>query len=80
MVYSFWRKVGKTSRGDLTAIFSSVTNQLLGDMPAKRVNLGPAETRVVFGWPVAKIPVGYYRIDVLFDGAIVWRTYVRVVE
>jgi hypothetical protein len=81
VVYTFWRKMAQRSRGDLTATLSSVTNQVVGDMPPKRVNLGGnAETRIVFGWQVAKLPVGYYRIDVMFDGTITWRTYVRVVD
>lgn len=77
-VYSFWRKVGKVSRGELSATISTISNEVRGKIAPKRISLGDRETRAVFGWPIANLPGGDYRIDLLWDGKAVWRTYVRV--
>jgi hypothetical protein len=79
-VFSFWRKAGKLSRGELSATMSTVSNEVRARVTPKRISLSDRETRVVFAWPIAGVPAGYYRIDLLWDGKPVWRTYVRVTE
>lgn len=80
VVYTFWRKVDKVSKGELSATLSSVANEVRGNMPARKLSLSTTETRVVFGWPVTKMTPGYYRIDMLWDGSVVWRTYIHIIE
>lgn len=81
VVYTYWRKVAKLSQGQLSAMIYSVTNEVRGNLTARKVSLSASqETRVVLGWPAANMAAGYYRIDLLWDGAVAWRTYIHIIE
>jgi len=81
LTYSYWRKLDKVSRGELSATISTVSNEVRGTTAPRKITLtSDRETRVVFAWPIASLADGYYRIDLLWDGKPVWRTYVRVIE
>lgn len=80
LVYSFWKKQAKLSRGEVSATLSNVANEVRAQATPKRVSLGDRELRSVLAWPTAGLAPGYYRIDLQWNGTVVWRTYVRVVE
>jgi hypothetical protein len=79
-VYMYWAKVGKLSKGEISASVLDVSNQLRVRVPAKKVSLRTEQQLFSFTFPTSGFPVGYYRVDVQWNGQAVWRTYVHVVD
>ena len=80
VVYRFWKKQSKLSRGELSATLSTVANVVRAKVAPKKMSLNEREMRTVFSWPLADFTPGYYRLDLQWDGKVVWRTYIRIVE
>jgi hypothetical protein len=80
IVYSYWIKKSKLSKGELSAQVFDVANQLRGSIPGKKLSLGDREQRFSVALAPKGMSAGYYRIDICWDGKPVWRTYVRIVE
>lgn len=89
LVYGFWlkrRTVPKgeavVSKGEVSATMFDPSNTSRAVSTPIKVTLKPAPDyqRVYFSWPAKGLTPGYYRIDVYWDGAPVWRVYVRVVN
>jgi hypothetical protein len=87
-IYSFWlkRTVSKgevaVSKGEVSAkIFDTSNTSRAGSTPIPiTLKPTPGYQRVFFSWPAQSLPPGSYRIDLFWDGAPVWRTYIRIVE
>jgi S1-C subfamily serine protease len=79
-VYSNWIKRGKISRGDVTVVVYDADNKARLTTPPKRLNLRDQEQRLSISIAPKQLGVGYYRVDVCWDGKPAWRTYIRIVE
>ena len=78
--YTYWVKMAQTSRGQLSMTLHDVQNRSVATGVPLRMNLRATEQRASMNVPTANLAPGQYRIDVLWDGVPVWRTYARVVE
>jgi len=68
-------------KGSATVRIYNLDNQLVVESPPAKVDLTPA--KVVF-WTgqveISKLPSAIYRLDVVTDGAPIWRTFFQVTE
>lgn len=80
VVFTHWMKMGRRDRGQVSAHIYDVHNRSVMNISSTRVNLRDREQRVSFTTSAKGMPSGYYRIDVLWDGAPAWRTYIRIVD
>jgi hypothetical protein len=80
IVYAFWIKRAKLSKGELSASVFDATNQRRGTIAPRKVTLKGTEQRFSFALPLRDFSPGYYRIDLYWDNTPVWRTHVRVVD
>jgi hypothetical protein len=79
-VYSYWIKRDKLSKGEIGGGIFNASNQLRGTFQSKKVSLGSGEQRIAFTFSPKGLMPGAYRIDVTWDGKVVWRAYVQVIE
>ena len=79
-VYSYWVKKSKLTRGEVGAAVFDVTNTLRLRVPPRKVSLQERDQRFSFTFSPNGWPLGYYRIDVTWDGKPAWRTYIRIVD
>jgi len=79
-VYSYWKKKGKLSKGEVSASIFDASNQQRGSVPAKKISLKDQSERVSFSFAPKQLAAGYYRIDLLWDGTPVWRIYIHITE
>jgi hypothetical protein len=80
-VYSTWRTQRNTraTKGTLAVTVYDAANHPHA-RAAKPVSLARAAQRFEVSFPVQALPVGYYRIDVAWNDAPVWRGYVHIAE
>ncbi len=77
-IYSFWRRTGKLTKGEISAKVYDPSNRLRVTTPPKRVTLLEAGQRLAFGFPPSALQPGIYRVDLNWDGRPVWRAFVRI--
>jgi len=80
MVYSYWVKKDKVTRGDLAAAVFDVQNKVRLTIPPRRVTLREQDVRLSFPLVPAVLTTGSYRIDITWDGKPVWRMYIKIVD
>jgi hypothetical protein len=79
-VYSMWEQKRKLSKGMVAARIYDQQNRLRVSVPAKKVSLSSAPSRLVFCFPPTAIGPGTARIDVTWDDRPTWRTFVHITE
>jgi hypothetical protein len=79
-VYSMWEQKRKLSKGMVAARIYDQQNRLRVSVPAKKVSLSSAPSRLVFCFPPTAIGPGTARIDVTWDDQPTWRTFVHITE
>jgi hypothetical protein len=79
-VYSFWKHQAKISKGEISASVYDAGNHVRGTIPPKKISLRDEPTRFSFGFGPSSLQPGIYRIDLLWDGHPVWRTFIRITE
>jgi hypothetical protein len=80
IVYGYWKKRGKLSKGEVSGAIFDATNRQRGSLPAKKISLKDEGERVSYSFSLKGLPAGYYRIDLLWNGAPAWRTYIHVID
>jgi hypothetical protein len=80
VLVSLWQRHDKTKAVLVSTAIYDVANRKRGEVPAKKVSLGDSPYRVTQSIGLAGVEPGSYRIDLMADGGVVWRTFVRVVE
>ena len=80
VLVSLWQRHDKTKATLVSTAIYDVANRKRGEAPAKKVSLGDSPYRVTQSIGVATLEPGFYRIDLMADGGVIWRTLVRVVE
>ncbi|MDP8982368.1 MAG: serine protease, partial [Acidobacteriota bacterium] len=79
-VYSLWSRKGKIGKGMLSAKVYDSGNRLAVEVPPKKISLGEIPIRSAFGFSPATLKGGMYRVDLLWDGKPVWRTFIVITE
>lgn len=79
-VYTMWQRKDKVSKGLLAATVYDAMNRARVRMPERKFNLPELPVRAAFSFPPANLEQGTYRVDVLFNGRPVWRTFFNVVD
>jgi hypothetical protein len=79
-VLSEWQKQGKATKGLFSAKVYDYQNHVRVLVEPKKLTLSPALTRSVFSFAPAQLEAGVYRIDLVWDGRSVWRTFIRVTD
>ncbi len=80
-IYTQWQKKDKNGKGVLSAKVYDYGNNLVIDVPPKKVSLSEeTQTRIAFNFSIEKFPAGAYRVDVLWNDQPAWRTFFRVTE
>lgn len=79
-VYSYWKKKGKLSKGEISGAIFDASNQPRGSLPAKKISLKEQGERISYAFDPRSLPAGYYRIDLRWDGTPVWRIYIHVTD
>lgn len=79
-VYSYWKKKGKLSKGEVSGSIFDASNHQRGSVPAKKISLKDQSERVSFSFAPKQLAAGYYRLDLLWDGTPVWRIYIHITE
>ena len=75
-----WQRKDKVSKGLLAATVYDAMNRARVRMPERKFNLPELPVRAAFSFPPANLEQGTYRVDVLFNGRPVWRTFFNVVD
>ena len=79
-VYSLWSRKGKIGRGVLSAKVFDSGNRVVVEVAGKKMSLGEIPVRSAFGFSPAGLRGGTYRVDLLWDGKPVWRTFILITE
>ncbi len=80
-IYSFWQRNDGPARGVLSAQIFDSANRVVATLAPTRIDLpSRVPVRQHFSLNPAALKGGFYRVDLLFDGRPVWRTYFRVVD
>jgi len=79
-VYSLWAQKGKLSKGSVTAKFYDEQNHVRVTLTPKKVSLTTTPARFAFSFPTSALKPGASRIDLIWDGRPVWRTFIRLTE
>lgn len=77
-VFTMWAKKGKISKGEVSAKVYDPSNQVRVTIAPKKIGLQEVQERLAFSFPPTTLKPGIYRIDILWDGQAVWRTFVRI--
>jgi len=81
MVYTFWQKKDKNAKGTIGAKVYDIQNHLLVTVPPKKATISEAfPSRSSFSVVPGSLTKGVYRVDVLWQDQVVWRTFFRVVD
>ncbi len=80
-VYSLWQRKDKLSKGMVSAEVYDPQNRVRVRVAPKKINI-PIDAPLQYGFtfPTASLPAGSYRIDLLFDGQAVWRTFITITD
>jgi len=79
-VYSVWAQKGKLSKGLVTAKVYDEQNRVRVTIAPKKVSLSSTLSRLTFSFPAAALKPGASRIDLIWDGRPVWRTFIHLTE
>jgi hypothetical protein len=79
-VYSMWSRKGKVGKGVLSAKVFDSGNRLVVEVAGKKISFGEIPVRTAFGFSPGALKGGTYRVDLLWDGRPVWRTFVVITE
>ncbi len=82
-VYTVWEQKGKLSKGMLSATIYDEQNRVRGNVPPMKISLSNAyksPIRSAFSFGPAPLDAGVYRIDLMWDGRPVWRTFIRITD
>lgn len=79
-VYSYWRKKDKDNKGELAAKVYDSQNRVVVNLPPKKASLSETATRFAFSFPPTTLERGFYRVDLLWQGRAVWRTFFRILD
>jgi hypothetical protein len=79
-VYSQWQKKDKDGKGTIGAKVYDIQNRLIATMPPKKTTLYLDPSRSSFSFEPAKLPQGIYRVDILWQDQVVWRSFFRIVD
>jgi hypothetical protein len=79
-VISEWIQRGKISKGLLSGSVWDEQNRLRVKVEPKKTSLSLSPLRTGFGFVPAALEPGIYRVDVIWDGQPVWRTFIRITE
>jgi S1-C subfamily serine protease len=79
-VVSEWQKKGKASKGMLSAKVYDTENRPVVTVEPRKISLDVLPARASFGFAPTQVQPGIYRIDLIWDGQAVWRTFVRITD
>ena len=81
VVYTEWMKKGDMDKGSFSIRIYDVRNNMLYEGKKNEVKLSSGESKS-YGMPMnpAGFRPGQYRIDVLWNGAPVWRAGINILE
>ena len=77
-VYSMWVKKSKLSKGEVGARVYDPLNRLRVTAETKRISLSDNPVRIAFSFSPAALLPGMHRIDLLWNGQVVWRAFIQV--
>lgn len=80
-VYTLWQKKDKNGKGAIGAKVYDFQNHMLLTVPPKKTTIPQeAPLRSAFSFAPASLTPGVYRVDVLWQDQVVWRTFFRVLD
>lgn len=80
-MYSVWQRKGKISRGVMSAEVYDPQNRIRVRVLPKKISI-PAgmPARYGFSFSPKDLESGSYRVDLLFEGRAIWRTFFTIVD
>ncbi len=78
LAYAYWSTKAKLSKGDVSVALFDADNRQKDVSPPKKVSLNSSPQRFFASWASKDLAPGFYRVDFLWDGTPVWRTYFHV--
>jgi hypothetical protein len=80
-VYSIWQRKDKVGKGVMAAEVFDPQNRLRVTITPKKITI-PSDVPMRFGFsfPAQSLSAGVYRVDLLFEGQAVWRTFFTIVD
>jgi hypothetical protein len=79
-VVTMWERKAKLNKAVLSAALYDAGNRKRFAIAPKKFSFGDLPTRVAFPFAPADLPPGMYRVDVLADDKVAYRTFVTVRE
>jgi Trypsin-like peptidase domain len=80
-VYTFWQKKDKKAKGTIGAKVYDIQNHVLVTIPPKKATIfQDFPSRSSFSVVPGSLNKGVYRVDVLWQDQVVWRTFFRIVD
>ena len=80
LAYAYWSKVAKLSKGEVSVALFDADNRQEDVSPPRKVSLNASPQRFFASWASKDLAPGFYRVDFLWDGTPVWRTYFHVTD
>jgi S1-C subfamily serine protease len=80
-VYTWWQKKDKAGKGMISAnVYDSLNRVRIKTAPAKASLQEGSPTRFAFSFSPAKLERGTYRVDILWEDQIAWRTFFTMID
>jgi recombinational DNA repair protein (RecF pathway) len=81
IVHSHWQKKAKRGKGLLSGVVYDAENRPVVKLVPLKISFGSEmSTTVSAAFSPANLPAAPYRIDLVFEGEICWRSFVRIVD
>jgi hypothetical protein len=80
VLFTVWTKKGKLSKGNISVQAFDTENKVRVAGSPKKISLSRGAQQVGFSFSPSSLEPGTYRIDLSWDGAPIWRTFVRIIE
>jgi len=79
-VYALMLRKGKQSKGELALAVFDTDNKQRVTSPPKKISLQDVPERLSMSFPPANLTAGVYRVDLIWNGRPVWRTFIRITD
>ena len=80
-IYTLWVKKDKTSKGFVSAKVYDPRNRMIVEVAPKKLTLPEAgPTRLAFEFQPKDFRAGVYRVDVLWNDQVAWRTFFTITD
>lgn len=79
-LFTIWQRKGKLSKGVISIRAFDTSNKPRVEGSARKVSLSKDAQEVGFTFSPSSLEPGTYRIDLSWDGTLIWRTFIRITD